>query len=138
MTTGLTTTPYEAPATDPHRTLATVLRADAAVTAALGAVALLGPDVWGAAPGWLPRVVGAVFVVAALDVALVSRWTGRRLRLAGTVVGELALATAAASAVVLATADLPAAGALLVGVVGLLSAGFGVAELRLARRAAGT
>ena len=133
MTTQLST-PH-APADHAQKSLAGVLRADAAVTAALGAVALLGPDVWGDAPSWLPRVVGAVFVVAALDVALVSRWTGRRLRLAATVVGELALATAAASAVVLATADLPAAGAALVGLVGLLSAGFGVAELRLARQA---
>ena len=116
--------------------LRTVLRADAVVTGTVGAVALLAApslsDLFGT-PTVL-RVVGAVLLVAAVDIALLARLTGRRLALAGAVVGELALASVAATAVVLALGLAEPAGVALLVAVGLATAAFGVTELRLARQ----
>ncbi len=84
-------------------------------------------------PGWLPRTVGAALLLVGLDLALVSRWSGRRLQVAGTVTAELAFAWVAATVVVLLTRDLPASGVELLLVVGAATAAFGVAETRLVR-----
>ena len=79
------------------------------------------------------RVVGAALVVVGVDLALLARLSGRRLALAGTVVGELALAWVLGTAVVLALGlASPVGAALLVG-VGAVTAWFGVTELRLAK-----
>lgn len=129
MTT--TTLPAVAPV---EQRLRTVLRADAVATGAVGLLALVGPlSPYGDVPAWLPRTVGAALLLVALDIALASRWSGRRLRLAGTVTAELALTWVAVTAVVLATRDLPASGVELLALVGLATAAFGVAELRLVR-----
>jgi hypothetical protein len=111
----------------------TVLRADAVVTAGFGAFALLGPASWFDA-GWLPRAVGAVLLLVALEVGLASRYDGDRLRLAGAVTGELAAAWVVASVAVLLLVDLPTTGAVLVEVSAAVTAVFAVLELRLVRR----
>lgn len=110
-----------------------LLRADAAVTGLVGAAVLLGPDIWGDVPGWLPRTIGAALVLVAADLAVASRFTGRRLRLATTVFGELALAWTLASVAVLELVDLPTSGREVIGLVAVGTAAFGVAELRAAR-----
>lgn len=109
-----------------------VLAADAAVTAGFGLVAVLGPTAWFDA-GWLPRVVGAVLLVVAVEVALASRWSGHRLRLAGTVTGELAIAWVVGALAVVFLVDLPTAGVLLLEVSAAVTAVFAVLEMRLAR-----
>ena len=116
--------------------LRTVLRADAVVTGAVGAVALLAApalsDLFGT-PTVL-RVVGAALLVAAVDIAVLARLDGRRLALVGTVVGELALAWVAATAVVIALGLAEPAGVALLAAVALATAAFGVTELRLVKQ----
>ena len=128
--TALTTTR----ATTTEDRLRTVLRADAVVTGAVGLLALVGPtSIYGDAPGWLPRVVGAVLLVVAVDLVVAARWSGSRLRMAGLVCGELALAWVVATVGVLALVDLPWAGREVLLVAGLATLGFAIAELRLVR-----
>ncbi len=116
--------------------LRTVLRVDAVVTAAVGAVALLAPSSLSELFGTptVLRVVGAVLLVAAADIALLARIDGRRLALVGTVVGELALAWVAATAVVIGLGLAEPAGIALLVAVALATAAFGVTELRLAKQ----
>ena len=79
------------------------------------------------------RVVGAALVLVGVDLALLARLSGRRLALAGTVVGELALAWVLGTAAVLALGlSSPVGAALLVGVAAV-TAWFGVTELKLAK-----
>ena len=114
--------------------LRTVLRVDAAVTGAVGLFGLLGPtSTYGDVPGWLPRTVGAVLLVVAVDLLLAARLSGSRLRLAGTVTAELALAWVVATVAVLALVDLPFAGREVLALVGAATLGFAVTELRLVR-----
>ena len=114
--------------------LRTVLRVDAAVTGAAGLFGLLGPtSTYGDAHGWLPRVVGAVLLAVAVDLVLAARLSGSRLRLAGTVTAELALAWVAATVAVLAFVDLPFAGREVLTIVGVATLGFAIAEIRLVR-----
>lgn len=133
MTTTLTTSPTAAALPDESR-MQRLLRLDAVATAGAGVLALALPTpVFGDVPALLPRAVGAVLLVVAADVALASRWSGRRLRLATAVGGGLASAWVVATAVVLAVHDLPFVGALVLVGVGLPTAGFAVAELRAVR-----
>ena len=122
-----------APAVTPAASMRAVLRADAVVTGVFGALALLAPTAWFDA-GWLPRAVGAALLLVAVEVGLLSRSEGPRLRLVGTVTGELAAAWVVASVVVLLLVDLPTTGAVLVEVSAAVTAVFAVLELRLARR----
>lgn len=69
-------------------------------------------------------------VVAAVEVTLVSRWTGRRLRVATAVTGVLALASGAAGLALLVLGDLTAAGAVLVGAAMVACVAFGTLEGR--------
>lgn len=121
--------------TSPADRLRSVLRADAVVTAAVGAAAVLaaGPLAEQVGTPTVLRAVGVALVVVGADLALLARLSGRRLALAGSVVGELALAWVVGTAVVLALGLAePAGAALLVGVAAV-TAWFGVTELRLAR-----
>ena len=114
--------------------LRTVLRADAAVTGAVGLFALLGPtSTYGDVPGWLPRTLGAVFLALAVDFLLAARLSGSRLRLAGLVTGELAAGWVVATIGILAFVDLPAGGREVLAIVGLATLGFAIAELRMVR-----
>ena len=131
--TAVTATPATPATHAPAGSMRTVLRADAVVTGLFGALALLGPASWFDA-GWLPRAVGAVLLLVAVEVGLASRYDGRRLRLAGAVTGELAVAWVVASLAVLLLVDLPTPGAVLVEVSAAVTAVFAVLELRLARR----
>lgn len=111
-----------------------LLRLDAVATAGAGLLALTLPvSVFGDVPALLPRAVGAVLLVVAADLALASRWRGRRLRIATLITGELAGAWVVATAVVLAVHELPLAGVEVLVGVGLVTAGFGVAQLRAVR-----
>ena len=126
------TTTAHAPTTEDR--LRTVLRADAVVTGAVGLFGLLGsPSLYGDVPGWLPRAVGAVLLLVAIDLGIASRWSGRRLRLAGTVCAELALGWVVATVAVLALVDLPLAGTEVLLLVGAATLVFAVLELRLVR-----
>ena len=132
MTTTLSSRPSVPTTTDAP--LQRLLRLDAGATGLAGLVALLAPtSTWGDVPGLLPRAVGVVLLVVAADLLLASRWTGRRLRLATTVCAELALAWVAATVAVLVLHDLPLLGVDLLFVVGLVTLGFAVAELRALR-----
>lgn len=111
-----------------------LLRLDALATGVAGLVGLLAPlSLWGDVPALLPRAVGAVLLLVGADLLVASRWRGRRLRLTTTLTAELAVAWVAATVVVLAVHDLPLAGAEVLGMVGLVTAGFAVAELRAVR-----
>lgn len=121
------------PARTTDESLRTVLRVDAAVTGGVGLLALVSPTAWFDA-GWLPRAVGVVLLIVAIEVALFARSDGRRLRLAGTVTGELAVAWVVASIAVLVLRDLPTTGALLIEAVAAVTAVFAFLELRLVRR----
>jgi hypothetical protein len=128
--TALTTT---LPATVEDR-LRTVLRADSAVTGLVGLYALVGPtSTYGDLPGWLPRVVGLGFVLAALGLAAETRQSGSRLMTVSAVCSAAAFGWTAISVVLLLLADLPARGEAVIGLVGLATLAFAVAELRVVR-----
>jgi hypothetical protein len=127
--TALTTTPA---ATIEDR-LRTVLRVDALVTGAVGVFGLLGPtSTYGDVPGWLPRTLGAGFLLFAIVLAVAIRGDASP-RLPGTITGEAALLSAIGAAIVLALVDLPTRGELVVALVGLVTLAFAVTELRLVR-----
>lgn len=122
-------------ASTPSDRLRSVLRADAVVTAAVGATAFLAAEPLAEQVGTptVIRLLGVALVVVGVDLALLARLSGRRLALAGAVVGELALAWVVGTAVVLALGLAEPAGvALLVGVAAV-TGWFGVTELRLAK-----
>jgi hypothetical protein len=104
---------------------------DAAVTGLVGVLALESPVTWYDAPGWLVRTVGVLLLVVAVDLAVLSRASGRLLRVGTVVTMELALAWVAATVAVLVLRDVPAAGVEVLSVVGLLTLGFGIAYARL-------
>ena len=79
------------------------------------------------------RALGVLLVVVGVDLALASRLRGRRLALAGTVAGELALGWALVSTVVVLAAGAGAAVTAAALAVAAVSAAFGVVQLRLAR-----
>jgi hypothetical protein len=106
-------------------------RLDAAVTALVGVLALESPLSWYAMPGWLVRGVGVLLLVVAADLAMLSRASGRLLRIGTVVTMELAFAWVAATLAVLVFRDVPATGVEVLGVVGLLTLGFGIAYARL-------
>jgi hypothetical protein len=115
--------------------LRSVLRADAVVTAAVGALAVLAAEPLAdqvSTPTVL-RVVGVALVLVGADLALLARLSGQRLALAGTVVGELALAWVVGTAVVLGLGLAEPAGAALLAAVAAVTAWFGITELRLAK-----
>lgn len=125
-------TTASAPTTEDR--LRTVLRADAVVTGVAGLFALLAPtSIYGDVPGWLPRAVGAVLLLVAVDLAIASRWSGSRLRVAGMVCAELAIGWVVATVGVLLLVDLPLAGTEVLLVVGAATLVFAVLELRLVR-----
>ena len=125
-------TTSSAPTTEDR--LRNVLRADAVVTALAGLFALLGPtSIYGDVPGWLPRTIGAVLLFVAGDLAIASRWSGNRLRLAGTVCAELALGWVVATVAVLLLVDVPLAGTEVLLLVGAATLVFAILELRLVR-----
>jgi predicted acyltransferase len=122
--------------TDSESRLRNVLREDALVTAAVGVgVVLAATPLADQLPGstTVMRVLGIALVLVAADIALASRWSGRRLALAGTVVGELALAWAVLSTVVVAIWRPGAAVSAAVLVVAAVTLAFGVTELKLVR-----
>ena len=127
--TALTTTPT---ATTEDR-LRTVLRADALVTGAVGLFGLLGPtSTYGDVPGWLPRTLGAGFLLFAVVLAIAIRGDNSP-RIAGTITAEAALLWAAATVVIVALVDLPTRGEVVVALTGLGTLFFGITELRLIR-----
>ncbi|MDT7570473.1 MAG: hypothetical protein QOE05_647, partial [Actinomycetota bacterium] len=64
--------------------LRTVLRVDSVVTGLAGLFAVVGPtSTYGDVAGWLPRLVGAGFVLAALGLAAETRLSGTRLTTVG-------------------------------------------------------
>ncbi len=114
--------------------LRTVLRIDGAVTAAVGLLALETPLAWyGDTPAWLVRTIGALLLVTGVDLALLTRASGRLLRVGATVTAELAFAWVLATVVVLLEWDLPTQGTELLTGVGLVTLGFGIAYTRLVR-----
>ena len=128
--TALTTTPT---ATTEER-LCGVLWFDAFVTGAVGLFGLLGPtSTYGDVPGWLPRTLGAGFLLFAIALAIALRGEARLLRPAGSITGEAALLSALAAGIVLAVVQLPTRGQVVVALVGLATLAFGVTELLLIR-----
>ena len=111
--------------------LRTVLRVDGAVTAIVGVLALESPTSWYGSPGWLVRTIGVVLVVTGLEIGLLSRARGRVLSVGTTVTMELAFAWVAATVALLTLRDVPAAGTEVLGLVGLVTLGFGLAYARL-------
>ena len=127
--TALTTTPT---ATTTDR-LRTVLMVDALVTGAIGVFGLVGPtSSYGDVAGWLPRALGAGFLLFAIGLAAALRGDASP-RLAGTITAEAALLSALGAALVLALVDLPTRGEVVVALVGLGTLFFGITELRLVR-----
>jgi hypothetical protein len=114
--------------------LRAVLRLDSVVTSLAGLLAIVGPaSTYGDVPGWLPRLVGVGFVLAAVGLAMETRQSGGRLTTVGAVCCAAAFAWTAVTAVILATAELPARGELVLAGVGLATLAFAIAELRVVR-----
>jgi hypothetical protein len=114
--------------------LRTVLRVDALVTAAAGVVALLGPtSSYGDVPGWLTRVIGALFLVTAAGLAVACRRTGDQLRLVGDVCGMAAAMWVIATIAILELVEMPARGEAILAIVGIATLVFAVLELRTTR-----
>ncbi len=123
-----------APAAEEER-LRALYKADAVATGAVGLLFLLAPaSSYGDLPGWLVRVTGAVMLAVAVDLAVGSRWSGRKLRWSAIALGELALAWVVASGVLVVLDVLPAASDVAVAVIAAVTAFFGISYLRLARR----
>jgi hypothetical protein len=121
------------PATVEDR-LRAVLRLDSVVTGLAGLFAVVGPtSAYGDGPGWLPRLVGVGFVLAALGLAMETRQTGSRLITIGAVCSAAAFAWTAVTVVLLLLVDLPPRGQLVLALVGLATLAFAVAELRVVR-----
>ena len=119
----------------PTDRLRLTLQLDAVVTGLVGVLALESPLAWYDAPAWLVRGVGVLLLVVGADLALLSRASGRLLRVGTVVMTELAFAWVLATAAVLVWRDVPAEGVEVLGAVGLVTLGFGLAYTRLARRA---
>ena len=133
VTAPLPTAPHTTAAAAEDR-LRTLYKVDAAVTAAVGALFLLAPDsAYGDLPGWFGKVTGAVLLVVAADLAVGSRWSGKRLRWSAVALGELALAWVLASGVVVALDVLPTASDVAAVAIAAVTAFFGISYLRLAR-----
>src|SRR4051794_10268785 len=131
--TAMTTTPTTTTPRIEDR-LRNILQVDAAVTGAAGVFALVGPtSAYGDLPGWLPRAIGAVFILVAAEVVLMSRWSGDRLLTAGRLVAAGALGWAITTVAILELVDLPVRGELFLAVVGAASLLLGVLELRATR-----
>ena len=130
-----TTTAIPAPATaTAEDRLRALYRVDAVATGAVGLLFLLTPaSTYGDLPGWFVRTTGAVLLVVAADLAIGSRWTGKRLRWSAVALGELSLAWVVASGVVVALDLLPAASDVAVLAIAAVTAFFGISYLRLAR-----
>jgi hypothetical protein len=126
------TAPASTAATAEDR-MRSVLRLDAAVTGAIGLVGLLGPS-WYGGPSWVARAVGAVFVLVALEVAVMTRSTGRRLRMTGVVVAESAFAWTVAALLAASLVDMDTVGREVLVLTALGTLALGVVETRLARR----
>lgn len=127
----MTAVATSAPTVEDH--LRGVLRADAVVTGAFGLLALAGPS-WYGGPAWAARAVGAVLLVVALEVALLSRSQGRRLRLTGVVVAEAAFAWVVGALLAAGLVEMDTAGREVLLVSAVVTLGFGLAETRLARQ----
>lgn len=128
------------PTTAPEPRLRAVLLWDAAVTGAVGVgIVLAATPLAAALPGstTLMRALGIALFLVAADIGFVSRGSGRRLVLAGTVVAELALAWAVLSTVVVAVVRPEASVALATLAVAAITLAFGVTELRLVRASRG-
>jgi hypothetical protein len=113
--------------------LRTVLRTDGAVTAAVGLVGLAGPS-WYGGPAWVARAVGAALVLVGVEVALLARSHGNRLRLTGVVVADSAFAWAVGAVLVADLVDMDTAGREVLLLTALVTLAFGIVETRLARR----
>ncbi len=117
---------------------AVLLRLDAALCAATGALAVaaapvvadvLGPDVTTTAV----RVVGVALLVWAVDVALLARTSGRLLRRATVAVAGVNVAWELATVVLVAAGAFSLGGAVLALAVGAVVGGLGLLQLRALR-----
>jgi hypothetical protein len=114
--------------------LRSLLRLDGVVVGLAGLVLALTPTAWyGDLPGWLSRAAGLALVLSAVGVAEFSRWSGTHLRTAAMLTAEAAFAWTATCALVMALADMRAAGLEVVGFSAVATLLFGIGELRLAR-----
>lgn len=116
---------------DTIQRLRTILAANAAVTAATGAVALAaaGPlsDALEMQPNAL-RILGASFLLLAADVALLARARPSRLAPGARLLAGLDLAWALGMLAIVALGVLELAGAAVALATGVVTAGFGWAE----------
>ena len=114
--------------------LRTLLRVDGVVTALVGVFGLLGPtSAYGAGPSWVPRALGAGFLLAGVIVFIEARSTGRTLGLIGTLTADAAFAWTIASVALLAFVDMTGRGESIVALVGLATLAFGITETMLVR-----
>lgn len=118
--------------------LAGLLRLDAALCAATGALAVaaapvvaevLGPDITATAV----RVVGVALLVWAVDVALLTRASGRLLRRGAVAVAGVNLAWEVATIALVLAGAFSAFGAGLALAVGAVVGGLGLLQLRALR-----
>ena len=127
----MTTLTVSAPATEDR--LRSVLRADAVVTAAVGLFGLVGPS-WYGGPAWLTRAVGAVLLLVGIEVGLMARSEGNRLRLTGVVVAELAFGWVVAVLLAAGLVNMDTAGREVLVATAIVTLWFGITETRLTRR----
>ena len=123
-------TTLTAPTTEAASQLRRVLQVDAVVTGAVGLFGLLGPA-WYAGPSWVARAVGAVLVLVAIEVGLMSR--SPRVALVGKVTAELAFAWVVGAVVVAAFFDMETAGREVLLATAVVTLAFGLVETRLVR-----
>jgi hypothetical protein len=114
--------------------LRSVLAVDAVVVGLSGVLLAATPSSWyGDLPGWLVRSAGILLALVSAEVGLVSRWRGRRLRLAAVVIADLAFLWTAMVVTAAELGDVGGAGLEVLALSGLATLVFGVIETSLAR-----
>ena len=98
-----------------------------------GLFGLLGPS-WYGGPAWLARAVGAVLLLVGIEVGLMARSEGNRLRLTGVVVAELAFGWVVAVLLAAGLVDMDTAGREVLVATAIVTLWFGITETRLTRR----
>ena len=114
--------------------LRSVLAIDAVVVGLSGVLLAATPSSWyGNLPGWFVRVGGILLALVSAEVGVMSRWHDRRLRLAATVIADLAFVWTAGVVLAIELGDVHGSGLETLALSGIATLVFGILETSLVR-----